>query len=173
LGSKFDGAAHALDEELAQLRTSRASSGMIDHIIVDVYGEPTPISQLATITAPNAYTLSLTLYDAATRTAVEKAIINSPLGLVPKTTTDGLAVPIPTMTQETRKEVCKLASKLGENSKVAVRNIRHRALKQLKRADMPEDDQKRAEKHLQSMTDDAMAKVAKQCAAKEKEIMSV
>lgn len=173
LRSKFDGATHALTEDLAQLRTSRASAGMIDHIMVDVYGEPTALSHLATITAPNAQTLSLTLYDSSTAPAVEKAIMNSPLGLVPKMSSDGMIVPIPTMTQDTRKEVSKLASKLAENAKIAARNIRHRALKHIKRAAMPEDDQKRAEKHLQSMTDDTIATMVKHCAAKEKEIMSV
>ena len=171
--SKFEGATHALTEDLAQLRTSRASAGMIDHIMVDVYGESTPLSQLATITAPNAQTLSVTLYDASTASAVEKAIMNSPLGLVPRSSSDGMIVPIPTMTQDTRKEVSKLASKLAENAKIAARNIRQRALKHIKRAAMPEDDQKRAEKYLQSMTDDTIVVITKLCAAKDKEIMSV
>lgn len=164
---------HALDVDLSQLRTARASAGMIDHIIVDVYGEPTPLSHLGTITAPNAQTLSVTLFDPSTKPGVEKAIVNSPLGFVPKESSDGLIVPIPAMTQDTRKEVCKLASKLGETAKIAARNIRHKAQKRIKRAEMSEDDRKRAEKNLQALTDDIVGKITQRCAAKEKEIMTL
>lgn len=170
---KFKSAVHALDADLSQLRTSRASQGMIDHILVDVYGEPTPLAHLGTVTTPNATTLSLTLYDAGTKAAVEKAILNSPLGLVPKESSDGLIIPVPAMTQDTRKEVCKMANKLGESAKIASRNIRHKALKRIKSADMPEDDRKRAEKRLQQMTDDASAQISAKIVAKEKEIMAV
>ena len=171
--SKFDAALHALDVDLSQLRTARASAGMIDHIVVDVYGEPTPLSHLGTITAPNAQTLSVTLFDPSTKPSVEKAIANSPLGFVPKESSDGLIVPIPAMTQDTRKEVCKLASKLGETAKIAARNIRHKAQKRIKRAEMSEDDRKRAEKNLQAITDDIVGKITQRCAAKEKEIMTL
>ena len=141
--------------------------------MVDVYGEMTALSHLATITAPNSQTLSLTLFDPSTKPNVEKAIMNSPLGLVPKESSDGLIVPIPVMTQDMRKEVCKLASKLGETAKIAARNVRHKAQKEIKRADMSEDEQKRAEKSLQAMTDDAVSKITQKSAAKEKEIMSL
>ena len=99
--------------------------------------------------------------------------MNSPLGLVPKESSDGLIVPIPAMTQDMRKEVCKLASKLGETAKIAARNVRHKAQKEIKRADMSEDEQKRAEKSLQAMTDDAVSKITQKSDAKEKEIMSM
>lgn len=170
---KFKSAVHALDADLSQLRTSRASQGMIDHILVDVYGEPTPLAHLGTVTTPNATTLSLTLYDAGTKAAVGNAILNSPLGLVPKESSDGFIIPVPAMTQDTRKEVCKMANKLGESAKIAARNIRHKALKRIKSADMPEDDRKRAEKRLQQTTDDASSQISARIVAKEKEIMAV
>lgn len=171
--SKFEQAVHALDVDLSHLRTARASEGMIDHIMVDVYGAPTPLSHVATITAPNAQTLSVTLFDPSTKPSVEKAIMNSPLGLVPRATSDGLIVPIPAMTQDTRKEVCKLAHKLGETAKIAARNIRHKALKHIKRAAASEDEQKRLEKALQAVADDIASKIASRVAAKDKEIMTL
>ena len=171
--SKFESALHALDTDLSHLRTARASEGMIDHIMVEVYGAPTPLSHLGTITAPNAQTLSVTLFDQSTKSSVEKAILNSPLGLVPRATSDGFSVPIPAMTQDTRKEVCKLAHKLGETAKIAARNIRHKALKHIKRSITATDEVKRAEKALQSLADDITSKITQRVAAKDKEIMTL
>jgi ribosome recycling factor len=171
--SKFEKTLHALESDLSQLRTTRASTGMIDHIVVDVYGEPTPLGHLASITTPNATTLSVTLYDKSTQAHVEKAIINSPIGLVPRASTDGFIITIPPMTQDTRKEVCKLAGKLGESAKIAARAVRHKALKRIRAAtEFSEDDKKRAEKSLQATMDDINAKISIKVTSKEKEIMS-
>ena len=165
---------HAFEVDLGQLRTARASPGMIDHIMVDVYGEMTALSHLATIIAsPTRHRNSAGALDPSTKPNVEKAIMNSPLGLVPKESSDGLIVPIPAMTQDMRKEVCKLASKLGEGGEKLRLVTLYKAQKEIKRADMSEDEQKRAEKSLQAMTDDAVSKITQKSAAKEKEIMSM
>ena len=119
-------AVEALERDLGKLRTGRAAPGMLESLVVDAYGEPTPLKHVGTVTARNAQTLSVMLYDPGLKSAVSRAIVDSPLGFNPRDDGDALVVPVPEMTAETRREVAKLAGKAGETAKISVRNARKR-----------------------------------------------
>lgn len=167
----------ALRRELATLRAGRANPQVLDRILVDYYGTPTPISQVGNVSVPEPRLLAITLWDASMLSEVEKAIQKSDLGINP--TNDGkiIRLAFPELTEERRKELVKVAKKKGEESKVALRSIRRDAndqiAKDLKAKVMTEDDAKYYEKEIQKVTDDYIKKCDADVAAKEKEIMEV
>ncbi len=163
--------------EFAALRTGRASPALLEQIRVDYYGVPTPITQLATITVPDPRLLVIQPWDRKMAKEVERAILKSELGLVPSSDGVVVRVPIPTLTEERRKELAKVARKHTEEGRVAIRNIRREAKEMIEElkddGDVSEDDAKRGLDELQKLTDKTIADIDKLLAAKEVEIMAV
>ena len=167
----------AFKTELSKIRTGRAHPGLLNHITVDFYGTKTPIRQAANVTVEDARTLSITPWDKTMVPAIEKAIMNSELGLNPVTAGLNIRVPLPALTEERRKEFVRMVKQEAENSRVAVRNIRRDAnssFKQLlKEKEISEDEEKRAEERIQKLTDKYVGEVDKVLAQKEKDLMEV
>jgi ribosome recycling factor len=166
-----------LKHDLSKVRTGRAHTGLIDHLRVDYYGTETPINQVASVTLSDARTISIQPFEKKMVQAVEKAIRDSDLGVNPATSGDVIRVPMPPLTEERRKELAKIVKHEGENAKVAVRNIRRDAMTHvkalLKEGEVSEDDDKRAEKEIQAMTDKSVQDIDKMVQEKEKELMAV
>lgn len=169
------GAIDALKHDLGSLRTGRANTSLLDTVHVEVYGANMPLSQLATVTAPEARMLSVQVWDKSNVTPVEKAIRAAGLGLNPITDGQTLRLPIPDMTEERRKEMVKLAGTYAEKAKIAARNVRRDGMETLKTAEkkgkISQDEQKRHEAEVQKITDKAMTDIDATVAAKEKEIL--
>jgi|SRR3989344_720 len=167
----------ALKGELAKLRTGRAHAGLLEHVRVDYYGNKSPLNQLANISVADARTLTVTPYDKSSTQAIEKAIRESGLGLNPAATGTVIRVPLPSLTEERRKELGKHVRVEGENAKVAVRNVRRDANQHLKdllkKKQITEDEDKRAEDAVQKATDRFIADIDKLVVTKEQEIMQV
>jgi len=166
-----------LKHDLSKVRTGRAHTGLIDHLRVDYYGSETPINQVASVTLSDARTIAIQPFEKKMVQAVEKAIRDSDLGVNPATSGDVIRVPMPALTEERRKELAKIVKHEGENAKVAVRNIRRDAMTHvkalLKDGEVSEDDDKRAEKEIQAMTDKSVQDIDKLVAEKEKDLMAV
>jgi len=166
-----------LKANLGKVRTGRAHTGLLDHLRVDYYGTPTPISQVANVTLADARTIGVQPYEKKMVTVIEKAIRDSDLGVNPATAGDMIRVPMPMLTEERRKELVKVVRGESEEAKVAIRNVRrdaNTALKELaKKHDLPEDDEKRAQDEIQKLTDKAVADIDKMLAEKEKELLAV
>ena len=166
-----------LKHDLAKVRTGRAHPGILDQIRVDYYGAEMPINQVANVTLSDARTISIQPFEKKMVQAVEKAIRDSDLGVNPATSGDVIRVPMPALTEERRKELAKIVKHEGENAKVAVRNIRRDAMTHvkalLKDGEVSEDDDKRAEKEIQLLTDKSVADIDKLVADKEKDLMAV
>lgn len=169
------GAVEALKHDLQGLRTGRANTSLLDPVTVEVYGSAMPLSQVATVTAPEPRMLSVQVWDKSNVTPVEKAIRSAGLGLNPITDGQTLRLPIPDMTEERRKEMAKLASSYAEKAKIAARNVRRdgmEALKALeKKGKISQDEQKKFETELQKITDKSMLDIDAAAGAKEKEIL--
>ena len=161
--------------DLAKIRTGRANVGLLDHIKVDFYGTPSPLSQVGNISVSDARTLTIKLWDKSMVQAVEKAIAESDLGLNPATAGDTIRIPIPPLTEERRKDLTKLARGEGENAKIAIRNIRRDSNQHLKilvkDKEISEDEEKQAEATIQKLTDKYVAEVDKLVEGKEKDLM--
>lgn len=174
---KMDKSIAALKREFASLRAGRANAQVLDRILVDYYGTPTPISQMANIASPEPRMLTIALWDVTQLAEVEKAIQKSDLGINPSNDGKIIRLVFPELTEERRKELVKVARKLAEESKVAIRSIRRDANDQLtkmkKENELTEDDLKSAEKEVQKITDDHIKSVDQALAEKEKEILSV
>ena len=164
-------------KELASMRAGRANPQLLDRILVDYYGSPTPLSQVANLGVSDARTLTVQPWDRKMIPIIEKAILTSDLGLNPASMGDMIRVPVPPLTEERRREITKIVRSEGEDAKVAVRNLRRDAnesVKKLEKAkEVSEDDQSRSEKDIQKLTDKYIAEIDKLVAAKEKEIMTV
>jgi ribosome recycling factor len=177
LKRRMHGALVVLKQELAGLRTGRASPHLLDPVQVDAYGTHMPLNQVATISVPEPRLLSVQVWDKSLVHAVEKAIINANLGLSPATEGQVLRLRIPELNQERRKELVKVAHKYAENARVAVRHVRRDGLDVLKRLEkdhkISEDDHKHQGDLVQKATDEAVSEVDQALAAKEKEIMTV
>jgi len=163
-------AVESLERDLGKLRVGRASPGMLENLVVDAYGEKSPLRHLGTVAARNAQTLTVMLYDPALRGAVKRAIEESSLGFNPREDGDALLVPVPEMTAETRRNVGKLAAKAAEAAKISVRNARKKGMDAIKKAQMTEDERKRAEKALQGRHDEHVKRASELAAKKEKQI---
>ena len=167
----------AIREEMAKIRTGRASTAILDHLRIEYYGNPTPLNQVASVSVADARTLTVTPWDKSIVPTVEKAILESDLGLNPATAGEVIRIPIPPLTEERRVEMTKLVRAEGENGKVAIRNIRRDAnnhLKELlKNKEIAEDEEKKALDNTQKLTDKYVEQVDKLVADKEAEILEV
>ena len=163
--------------DLARLRTGRAQPSLIEHIMVNYYGTPTPLPQCASVSVEDARTLVVTAWDRGAIDAVEKAIRDSGLGLNPNTAGTVIRVPLPPLTEERRKDLIKILNKEAEQAKVAVRNIRRDAIAHikelLKAKDITSDDERKGEEQAQKITDEHVKKIDEIVAAKEREMMAV
>ena len=163
--------------EFAGVRTGKASAGLVENIQVDVYGSMMRIRELAGITTPEPRTLSIQPWDASTISAIEKAIQKANLGLNPAVQGKVVRIFFPELSQERRQEFVKIIKKMSEDGRVAIRHVRRDAMDQLKKhghdSGVTEDEEKQAEKELQKLTDDYIAKIDLHVAHKEKEIMTV
>lgn len=174
---KMQKSIETLKADLAKVRTGRAHVGILDHIQVDYYGTPTQINQVANVTLLDARTIGVQPWEKKMVSVIEKAIRESDLGLNPSTQGDLIRVPTPPLTEERRKEIVKLVKGEGEDSKVAIRNIRRDAnealKKMLKDKVCSEDDERRAQDDVQKLTDKYVAEVDKLITEKEKELLTV
>jgi ribosome recycling factor len=163
--------------DFAAVRAGRANASVLNRINVDYYGTPTPIQQIASIGSPDARTLQITPWDASALRGIEKAILESDLGINPSNDGKSIRLAFPQLTEERRKELVKQIHKYTENGKVAIRNIRRDAIEHFKKAqkasEITEDELKVAEKDLQKLTDDSCKEIDSLLASKEKELMSV
>ncbi len=166
-----------LGQHLTKIRTGRANPALLDHVMVDYYGNPTPLNQVANVSSLDARTLSVQPWEKGMGAVIEKAIRESDLGLNPASMGDLIRVPMPPMTEERRKELTKVVRSDGENAKVAIRNLRrdsNEAIKKLVKDKLvSEDEQKRAEADIQKLTDKFIAEVDKTVAAKEQDLLAV
>ena len=167
----------AFKNDLSKIRTGRAHTGLLDHIQVDYYGSPVPISQVANLTLIDARTIGVQPWEKKMVPVVEKAIRDSDLGLNPATQGDVIRVPMPALTEERRRELTKVARSEAETAKIAVRNLRRDANEQLKKLvkdkEISEDDERRASDDVQKLTDKFVSEIDKLVTTKEAEIMTV
>lgn len=174
---KMDRTLEVLQEDFGAVRAGRANAKVLDRITVEYYGVDTPIGQVGTISSPDPRTLVIQPWDGSLLKAMQKAIQVSDLGINPQNDGRVIRLVFPQLTEERRRELTKLVKKYGEDSKVAIRNIRRDAMdyikKQKKASEITEDDQKKAEEDLQKLTDKYIKKIDDACAAKEKELMEI
>lgn len=176
-GSGMEKAIESLKKDFTKVRTGRASTALLDEIRVDYYGTPTPLNQVGTLVVPEPRLITIQPWEKKLIPEIEKAILKSDLGLNP--TSDGslIRIVIPPLTEERRKEMVKQVKKMGEESKIAIRNIRRDANESLKKLEknkeISEDELKRAEKEIQDLTDLHVKKVDEAVTVKEKEVMEI
>jgi ribosome recycling factor len=167
----------SLRNDLAKIRTGRAHTGLLDHVQVDYYGNPTPVPQVANVTLLDARTIGVTPWEKKLAPAIEKAIRDSDLGLNPATVGETVRVPMPALTEERRKDLIKVVHKEGENARVAVRNVRrdaiHHLKELLKQKKVAEDEERRAQDDVQKLTDRYIAEIDKLLQVKEADLMAV
>jgi len=174
---KMNKAVEHVRNEFIRVRTGKATTTLLDGIKVDYYGTLTPIAQVGNLSTPDIHTITVQVWDKTAIPAVEKAILNSNLGLNPINDGNLIRIPIPTLNEERRRELVKLIKKYAEDGKVAVRNIRRDELEKLKKAEknehFSEDDRKHGETEIQKLTDKHIKDIDSLVAQKEKEIMEV
>jgi ribosome recycling factor len=167
----------ALARELSKIRTGRAHPSLLDHLSVSYYGNPTPLNQVANISVEDSRTLSIQPWEQNMVGAVEKAILESDLGLNPNTAGTVIRVPMPPLTEERRKDLMRVVRSEGENAKIAVRNIRRDANNELKNLVkeklISEDDERRGQEIIQKLTDQHVKEVDQALEVKEKDLMSI
>jgi ribosome recycling factor len=177
LKRRMQGAIEVLQSEFAGLRTGRASAGLLEPLTVEAYGSRMPMNQVGTIGVPDARMLTVQVWDQGLVPAVEKAIMESGLGLNPSRDGNVVRVPIPQLSEERRAELAKIAHKYAEQARVAVRNVRRDGMDKLKRmerdGDLSQDEQRAWGDDLQKLTDESIKEMDEALAAKEKEIMQV
>ncbi len=174
---KMSKSLEALKVDLGKIRTGRAHTGILDHVMVDYYGSPTAVNQVANVTLTDARTIGVQPYEKNMIGPIEKAIRDSDLGLNPATNGDLIRVPMPMLTEERRRDLIKVVKSEGEDAKVAVRNIRREANEQLKKLlkdkAIGEDDERRGQDDVQKLTDRFVAEIDKALQAKEVDLMAV
>jgi ribosome recycling factor len=174
---KMKGAVSVTREELASVRTGRATPAILSRITVDYYGAPTPLNQLASFSVPEPRLLVIQPYDRNSMSQIEKAIMQSDLGLTPSNDGQLIRLPFPPLTEERRKDLIRLVHQRAEDGRVAVRNVRRHAKEELERLErehsISEDDLSRAEKELQKQTDQHVSEIDELLGGKEKELMEV
>ena len=176
LERRMKGAMDSLRHEFASLRTGRASASMVEPIMVEAYGSPTPINQIGTVNVPEPRMVTINVWDKALVGKAEKAIRESGLGINPQTNGTIIMLPIPELNEERRRELTRVAAQYAEHARVAIRNVRRDGMDQIKKAKadgMAEDDQKFWETEVQELTDRMIGDVDKALAAKQAEIMQV
>lgn len=160
--------------ELAGIRTGKASTALLDTIRVEVYGQKMALNQIATVAAPEPKMLSIQAWDKTAVPAIERAILESDLGLTPSTDGTVIRLPIPPLSEERRQELVRVVHKLAEEGRVAVRHARHEGIAEVRKIEhVPEDHTKRAEKEMQKLTDDYVAQIDQLLQAKEEELLEV
>lgn len=174
---KMQKSLEALKNDLGKIRTGRAHTGILDHVQVDYYGSMVPINQVANVTLIDARTIGVQAWEKPMIGKVEKAIRDADLGLNPATQGDMIRVPMPSLTEERRRELIKMVKHEGEGAKIAVRNLRRDAnthLKDaLKKKEVSEDDERRIQDDIQKLTDRFVSEIDKSLADKEKDLMAV
>jgi ribosome recycling factor len=176
LQRRMDGAMNALKTEFASLRTGRASASIVEPIMVDAYGQMTPINQLGTVNVPEPRMVVINVWDKGMISKVEKAIRESGIGINPISDGPLIRLPIPELNEERRKQLSKVAATYAENAKVSIRNVRRDGMDQIKKAKangMGEDDQKMWAEEVQELTDKAIAAIDRALESKQQEIMQV
>jgi ribosome recycling factor len=167
----------ATNHEFGTVRTGRANTQLLDRVVVDYYGAPTPLKQLATLNAPEARLLTVQPFDQASLKLIEKAIVDSGLGLTPNNDGKIIRLQIPELNEERRKELVKVARKIAEEGRVAIRNVRRDVLHDLKKlkddGEVGADDEHRGEGELQKITDASIADLEERLKTKEAEILEV
>ena len=175
--SRMSGAIQALEEDLAGIRTGRASPALVERLMVEYYGSPTPLIQLATISVPEPRVLMIRPFDPATMKTIERAILASDLGLTPNNDGKAIRLNLPPLTEERRRDLSKVVHNRLEDARVAVRNVRRDAIKDLKDFEheklISEDDLKSGEEQLQKLTDRMTQTIDQIGERKQKEIMEV
>jgi ribosome recycling factor len=174
---KMDKSVQAFKADLSKVRTGRAHTGLLDHISVDYYGTQTPLAQVAKVVLLDARTIGVTPFEKKMVQAVEKAIRDSDLGLNPATSGETVRVPMPPLTEERRRELIKVVKHEAENARVAIRNLRrdanHHLKEALKKKEVSENDERRAQDEVQKMTDRHIAEIDKLLQQKEAELLVV
>jgi ribosome recycling factor len=174
---KMSKSLEALKTDLGKIRTGRAHTGILDHVMVDYYGSPTAVNMVANVTLTDARTIGVQPYEKNMIGPIEKAIRDSDLGLNPATNGDFIRVPMPMLTEERRRDLIKVVKSEGEDAKVAVRNIRREANEQLKKLlkdkAIGEDDERRGQDDVQKLTDRFVAEIDKALQAKEADLMAI
>ncbi|MBX3598455.1 MAG: ribosome recycling factor [Rhizobiaceae bacterium] len=177
LQRRMDGAINAFKQDLASLRTGRASSNLLDAIQVSAYGSTMPINQVATVTVPEPRMLAVNVWDKSMVGAVDRAIREANLGFNPIMDGNNLRIPLPELNEQRRKELVKIAHGYAENAKVAARHVRRDGMDYLKKAekdgDISEDDHRRESEKVQKLTDDTISMIDSLLSTKEAEIMQV
>ncbi len=177
INKRMDGAVEVLRRELAGLRAGRASTSLLEPVVVEAYGAEMPLNQLATISAPEPRLLTVQVWDRSLVKAVEKAIRNAGLGLNPMTDGALIRVPLPELSEERRQELVKVAHKYAEQARVAVRNVRRDAIETLRRmlkeGELSEDEFHRLQEKVQKLTDEHVAAINRLLEQKEKDILTV
>ncbi|WP_022726896.1 ribosome recycling factor [Fodinicurvata sediminis] len=177
LRRRMDGALEALKREFGGLRTGRASTSLLDPVMVEAYGTQMPLTQVGTVNVPEPRMLTVQVWDRKMIGSVEKAIRDSGLGLNPASDGSVVRVPIPPLSEERRSELVKIAAKYAEQARIAVRNIRRDGMEALKKlekdSDISEDEQRRRSDEIQKLTDEHVKSIDEALAAKETEIMQV
>ncbi|CAM3019801.1 ribosome recycling factor [Paracoccus aminovorans] len=176
LERRMKGAMEALRHEFASLRTGRASASMVEPIMVDAYGSPTPINQIGTVNVPEPRMVTINIWDKALVGKAEKAIRDSGLGINPQLNGTIIMLPIPELNEERRRDLTRVAAQYAEHARVAIRNVRRDGMDQIKKAKgagMSEDDQKFWESAVQELTDKMIAAVDQALESKQAEIMQV
>lgn len=170
-------AIESLNRELTKVRTGRASVSLLDDVYVDYYGTPTQLSQVSTLASPEPRLLTIQPWEKNLIPEIEKAIMKADLGLNPASDGNLIRLPIPALTEDRRKEMAKLAKRIGEDSKIVIRNARRDANESIKKLEkekeISEDDLKRGEKEVQILTDDFIKQIDDRITAKEKEVMEI
>lgn len=173
---RMTGAVESLKGDLGGLRTGRANTALLDPVMCDVYGAMMPLSQVATVSAPEPRMLSVQVWDKSNVTAVEKGIAHANLGLNPMIDGQTLRLPMPDLTEERRKDLAKIAGQYAEKAKIAIRNVRRDAMESLKtdekKKEISEDERKRMEDEVQKLTDKHVAGADEAAAKKEQEILT-
>ncbi len=176
LERRMKGAVDSLKSDLSGLRTGRANTTLLDPVMVEAYGSHMPLSQCATVSAPEPRMLTVQVWDKSNIGPVEKAIRSAGLGLNPINDGNTLRLPIPDLTEERRKELAKLAGKYAEAARIAIRNVRRDGMEMLKadenKKEISEDDRKRSETEVQKLTDEMIKAADEAATAKEKEILT-
>ena len=176
IGRRMDGAVDSLKGDLGGLRTGRANTSLLDPVQCEVYGAMMPISQVATVSAPEPRMLSVQVWDKSNVTAVEKGIAHANLGLNPMTDGQTIRLPMPDLTEERRKDLAKIAGEYGEKAKIAVRNVRRDGMEALKadekKKEISEDERKRLEDEVQKLTDSHVADIDAAVDKKTQEILT-
>src|SRR3989339_619763 len=177
LGHKMKKAAEHLDLEFSKVRTGRANPQILDHVMVDYYGTPTALNQVGNLSLPDPQMIVITPWDKKMLSEIEKAILRYDLGLTPQNDGNIIRLPIPSLTEDRRKDLVKQVKKMVEEAKIAVRNLRRDGNERLKKMEkdkeIGQDELKTGEARIQKVTDEAIAKIEQKLAAKEKELMSI